>query len=258
MDPLPPRIVAREARKHRSIQMRDESFSEPVPYNPGGLTPAQNQFPVLEAFQEYLESERARARRRINRVTFAIAGFVLALSAVGYWLISRHIQSANERIEDVTLAMQGAEADSRRIREEQARNIEDLRNEADRLKSVYMAGSRASADSREKFSKALTQQNNAVGNLLSSVSTLEKENAAIREELADISTSGPDIAQKIDLLASKLDALLQDPNAPSQTPPPVGKQPAGTGLMQENEIISMLLLPEGAVEPARWRMAIPE
>ena len=39
-------------------------------------------FPVLKAFQEYLESERQRARRRVALVTSLFAGIVVVLTAV--------------------------------------------------------------------------------------------------------------------------------------------------------------------------------
>ena len=132
-------------------------------------------FPVLKAFQDYLESERLRARRRMT--TLSVVAAVVTVALIGafalIWLSTmKGMQDTNRQLLDAALKRANAEPPAPVVVQPPPQP-----SATETAKAIAEAVSRAQAEQSAVFAKTLEGLN-------ASLETLRQDNAAMKTQLA--------------------------------------------------------------------------
>jgi flagellar basal body-associated protein FliL len=130
-------------------------------------------FPVLKAFQDYLESERQRARNRM--MTLSIVFAVVIVAVVGafalFWYSSMHgVQDTNRQLLEAALKRANAEPPAPVVVQPAQPSA------AETAKVIAEAVSKAQSDQSAVFAKSLEGLN-------ASLESLRRDNAEMRAEI---------------------------------------------------------------------------
>jgi len=143
-------------------------------------------FPVLKAFQDYLEQERQQARKRLVTLTIffscvltlVVGGFIAAF----VYLIG-HMNQREDRLLDITL--QERKATNAQLAGQQAADLAARQIEAAAMSlktnlGVQLANVGAVAD---KLDARVEEQNKEMAKLQATLTTLQKENNKLRTDM---------------------------------------------------------------------------
>ena len=131
-------------------------------------------FPVLKAFQDYLESERQRARRRMTTlsVVFAIVTVAVIGAFALIWLSTmRGMQDTNRQLLDAALKRANAEPPAPVVVQPPSQP-----SAAETAKIIAEAVSKAQSEQSATFAKTLEGLN-------ASLETMRRDNAEMRAEI---------------------------------------------------------------------------
>ena len=136
---------------------------------------AGDAFPVLKAFQDYLESERQRARRRMTTlsVVFAIVTVaVIGTFALIWFSTMKGMQDTNRQLLDAALKRANAEPPAPVVVQPPSQP-----SAAETAKVIAEAVSRAQSEQSAAFAKTLEGLN-------ASLESMRQDNAAMKEQIA--------------------------------------------------------------------------
>ena len=210
------------------------------------LAEIPDSLPILEAFQEFLEEERIKARRRMLALSIFFLS-VLACVVVGGLLVGaaffnrvrRDFRVVEEKLTDGT-------RDAWRKTEFALTRLTD---ETDQLRSSMSEGQKLMSAAQTNFDWRVSQYDRELGSLREVVRMLETESAVLREGLGAVQSSlrpgSPTRAEAMETLTRLR-----------------GEEPARTaGKPRPSSRTRTLLVPvrrPGSDRPVTFRLPIPE
>lgn len=215
----------------------------PAPQALAKRTP--DSLPVLEAFQEFLDIERRRLRKRLALTVAAYFAFFLCLLLGGFYVglsSLNNIQTDMDRIRrDFDTVRNDALRASSRTDEANRRFVEESRKWREEFAAEAQAASNRAA-------QAAAPTNDTLGKLRDmaiNVTILQTENAALKEKLAGLETMWPPLVNRMNSLLAEVQKIREYPPAAS---PPAAPEPP----------IAMSVTPRGASRPVEIRIPYPE
>ncbi|MBQ6925960.1 MAG: hypothetical protein IJQ73_15080, partial [Kiritimatiellae bacterium] len=136
---------------------------------------AGDTFPVLKAFQDYLESERQRARRRMTTLSVVFAIVIVAVIgafAMIWFSTMKGMQDTNRQLLDAALKRANAEPPAPVVVQPPPQP-----SAAETAKVIAEAVSRAQSEQSAVFAKTLEGLN-------ASLETMRQDNAAMKAQIA--------------------------------------------------------------------------
>jgi hypothetical protein len=246
--PLPPKSLRDQVRqldrKARTIDVEAAAWTEPQPTGPGNAAPeaaavpvpteectaiipgtTPGSLPVLEAFQQFLEQERLRTRRRMLIWSTALAGAFALVLATGATVAYRMVASARSDVLRAQAEFKTLQSAVQNSDSETLARIENLARETSGLKDRIQE----------------TQQAAPV---------------PAPEPFAD--------PQRLEALAQMVTALQQEASQNStgtsrpREPRPWTVKPLKPSRPQVRRDVVLSITPTGASQGVEWRLPIPE
>jgi hypothetical protein len=216
---------------------RNAGFDSLPPIPPGGFADSEpgalvsvhnaalhanpDSFPVLKAFQDYLEAERNSARKRVVMLSVffvsLMAVVVAGLIGVGIFLFNHMArqQEAAERKQELLLQAVLQQRAAPATTDPVAAAVQSLEQKIGaRLTDV--------GSSTAGMDRQVAAQNAELGKLKESLAAIQQENAKLRGDVAAIQTRKPAVTwtPPVRQPAPSVPAAYQPPVAVAMTPPP--------------------------------------
>ena len=251
MAELPPRIIAREARLRSSVP---EMAVSPSPQALASTRPSDDSnFPVLEAFHEYLNKERRKLRRRLW-LTAGILGLAMAGVSLAVYVTTRNIvQDLRAQIGSMSESITSSRETADTGLSEQSARLEKNEKFSSALKVALVNEEKDRIQQSKSIQTEFAANTRAVEELNSVVKALKAENSALEGELTDLKRIIPGFSKSLSLLEGKINAVTFR----SDTGQAPFRGSAATESFAPN-VVSTLILPAGQTEPIRWHIIIPE
>jgi hypothetical protein len=249
---LPPRILRREVQRYAWELARRRVGRD----SEGGVAPvagAEESLPVLEAFQEFLDTERRRSRNRVIAVAglsflmvLLMGGGILVTGALMLRDLDAGVESLRRRLELVGSAAADQLKDTERI-------TLALRKDVDGL-LVTLSEKAKGPDVAAEWSVERAAFSNALTLVQSNLSELSGQNLALRTELDRFRSEVAAVRAASDRPRAEVTASL---------PEPVRSVLAnGADAVRKPEVtrphLVISVLPAGEPAPVKWRLPIPE
>lgn len=187
-------------------------------YNAASHANAES-FPVLKAFQDYIEAERAQARKRVMQLSIFFAvlmGVVVTGFLTAGIFMLRNMSNVQTKLLDVALANKEAPAaqpvpvvQTSPLLEESVRQMSRMTTEMQSSLDKKLDGV---SDLTSKVHEKVASQDGELEKLRTELQQMQQQSAKLQNELANMKTS----SQKKTAVAA----------APITTPAPVAVQPA--------------------------------
>lgn len=223
--------------------------------------------PVLDAFKEFLEAERRRARLRTLSVTAFSLFIILLVSASAFWI---GLSVLKEMRHDMNMM----QVDVDRVRNESTENktsagqtVLRISTETAKLSSLLTNQAQSHQEETAKLQVSVTAQKEDIERLRSSLNSLSNENSVLRQALE---SSKPVTITGTNAVAATTPAMPKEvPAENKQPPPPVVAQPVVASLEKHgnlsvspiasrNSSIEIYIKLDGADKLVSWRLPIPE
>ncbi len=223
-----------------------------------GIQRADDALPVLEAFQRFLDNERARMRRRLVAVTVTLlllVGIGVAAGLIAIYMLSDAVtreQASNaDRVRElagaVTASQTASEAALVRLRDELTRAREALHTD----QAVLGASQSNIVASVSAYQASLA----AIQKLASG---LQADNAKLAVDLAAMTARWPDVSNRVaELEAMQLVPQASDvsaPPTPREVPAPVNSRGGAAPSFVAGPTVGLAIVPQGQTHPVRWQL----
>ncbi|MDE0838847.1 MAG: hypothetical protein OSB41_07305 [Kiritimatiellae bacterium] len=254
MEELPPRIVVREASRRKGLPSPKGPITAVAESN-SALTGVNDvsEFPILEAFHEYLNQERARLRRKIVWMSSIFATLLIVLSGAAYFLGSAWTASMRADVNRIDMAAATDRADAQKTLTEQNQRLVSAGEQFGELRTALSSES----SQRDKQSKLLNTNMagyaDDIDALRALVAKVDSEKRALASQLDEMVKILPTLTNRIEMLVqaeSRRDVIGAGSSGHNGGP--------SFAPYQGKKWISMLILPPEKSTPVRWRQPLPE
>jgi hypothetical protein len=199
--------------------------------------------PVLEAFQEFLETERQRSRRRIAILSSVFAVILCALAGWGIWF-------ARSSLRPVRHDFMVMQADLESYQRKSARDARHIDNLLDRLghqdrelRETVSQERQALAETRVNLEQETQGLRNDVDSMRGIIRDLQQENARLRQNLSGVESRVPALISQVQETLKRVETAT--PLAP--LPEPASRGP-----------LVLAVTPRGSERTVTWRLPLPE
>lgn len=215
------------------------------------LTAQGEPLPVLEAFQQFLEAERLRSRRRIIILSTAFSAVLLVVIVGGVFVgatMLRPIHDDYRRVQSDINAFDRATANSRK----QIDGMLDRFGRQDRrLQEELLKERQASAETRQELNRKSKQFESDVAHMQKLMGRLHAHNRELRKSIEEQNERLPSMVAGI--RASMQDQGTSTDVGPVNNPPSEVARPRGG-----KETLTLAIVPQGHDRSVDWRVPIPE
>jgi len=225
----------------------------------GEIQRTPDSLPVLEAFQEFLDAERRRARKRMLILTGVFAVFLVAVVGGGVVAVRRTF-SGVER--DFDSLKDKADAFAERTSENNKATkaaLGRLHTKLSDMRSSFATEQGSIVASQSNVETKVTEYEEQVTELQQMLDGIESENASMKTELADMSAKWPAISEEIDALRTALTSRDRRP-LPHVESKPSSPFPASTeqlvAALGQPATVMLTVVPPGDDHGIRWRLPL--
>ena len=254
MQELPPRIVVREASRRKGSPSPEAQVSAVAESNSAltGVNDA-SEFPVLEAFHEYLNQERSRLRRKIVWMSSIFAMLLIVLSAAAYFLGSAWVKSVREDVSRIDMAAAIDRSDAQKVLTEQNQLLGSAEEQFGELRTALSS----ETSQRDEQSKAI---NTTVAGYADDIDALRSLVAKVDSEKRALASQLDEMSKILPTLTNRIEMLVQAESRRDRSDTGTSGRDGGPSFApyQGKKWISMLILPPESETPVRWRQPIPE
>jgi len=227
--------------------------SIPVKTDSHALQETLDSLPVLEAFQEFLEVERAKTRRRLLVLSLSYLFLLAVIISGGLFGGMIVIRRFNANIQKVQDNFQLVQNDVSNLKAQALKSRADTDTLSARLsEEAIKIRTDLGSSSDETKNKILSQVNthdDRISKMDDKLLSLQKENATLRNSLISMQK------QWMSLTNELVTSLVQVRNLKAQAV----KEPAAAQQMASIlRTISIPITPRGQKHPVEWRIPIPE
>lgn len=247
---FPPQVMKHQVR---SLAQRGDGAQ------PGAWLDAPGRpMPVLQAFRDFLEAERRRARRK-----FAIlASFfcvVLAIVIIGGLALLRiYARRIDSDVGTLRGALERSRAETAAVRAESDARLAAVRSEAHtslaamtNALNTALKGTRKSLEEmRTGMSTTIAGQSADLKDLMAVLTLLQEQNVSLREQIGEMGKRIEEQYSGVGPTVERSRALAEPAPAPAQAVEAVKHEPAGE--------INLTVRPAGSNPPMTFRVLPPE
>ncbi|MCE9613969.1 MAG: hypothetical protein K8T26_06800 [Lentisphaerae bacterium] len=222
-------------------------------------------FPVLEAFQQFLEQERRRARRHLVVMTSLVGIVLLAVTTLGVYLGTLLHRTVNQDVSKVEAGLQALQVETSRVREETRAQAADVATTAAAWRGELEDKAQAQAAELERYQSAMAAMN-------AKVASLEQRNETLLSDMESVRKVVPSLTTDMGLVVNMLEDLKSRPVPPVAAPAPrpvepaavaapapVAKAPVATAEPPGPPLtLALQISPRTGATAIPWRLVIPE
>lgn len=237
-DSLPPKVVSLQARMSNRVERR-----------------MAGDFPVLEAFQQFLESERRRTRRHALFLTGMFIVASLGVASVSVFVgvyVYRHMRS---EVQTVQGSLQSVQAQSRDF---QARTQSQVEKVVGAARESTASRKRMEGDVKSQAAK-LAAYEQTIATMRKKMADLELRNQALDQDLESVRDVIPSLSSDLGVVVNMLEQSKAAEAAAARQPTP-STEPLEVSGPARNLAITLAIAPGpgGAGASVPWRLLIPE
>jgi len=233
-----PRAAEASGRPYMALQRR----------GPNGLQRAPGSLPVLEAFQDFLETERQKARRRLFSLVAVFTVILLAIVATGI-LFGFYSQG---RISSALASMR--------------RDVTVMKHHAKNQTDGTLRSLVAVQSNNDRLARDIARERDAIKDIRARI---DDQGQVSLEDIVGVRTSLAQLQQENDALRRSLDSVFADWSsvtgmltrasiAPYNEPVGPRRDLLPTYPSLPHTTIAMTIVRAGEVDPVAWRLPIPE
>jgi len=234
-----------------------------------GIQRAPGSLPVLEAFQEFLDKESQKAKKRLMQATLLFTAIIIAAVAAGGTFI--YLQAKRSAADYSALAAKTGELES--ANKASSASISEL----EALLNTNTEQQKNLQSAHANITDIVNNDSKLIEDLQQTIKNLEEENKSLKADITKFIVDWHTITQKVDSIAATQTTLLAKsqaaPAKPANTPEPTAdlKQTAdpkttvspaqpSTELQSTDETsaksasIKLLIVPKGRESGIRWRL----
>jgi len=211
-------------------------------YGPSELAAAPDSLPVLRAFQDFIEEERVRSKRRM--VAMAVFFLVILAAVVAGGLVA-------------------GSAITRRVRNDVRRVEDEVRQQTDRIRDeAHTVVAQVAGQTRELVRRLDAERDDlstAQTNLAGRVERYGGQIAGLKEVIDMLEAESAAVKNHLDALSDRMPpqtaAYAPSTGIPAAAAPAPAPEPPG---VPRRSTVDLAIIPAGATKPVSWRMPIPE
>lgn len=250
---VPPKSLSRNVRQQivaRSPSALDDHLSSDLTTSPGSL-------PVLEAFQEFLDTERKRMKHRIMIMSTSIVSIMLALGTVVI-LINR--ASTRQFKNDLESAL--ADATSAKnlvddLRRNTTRTIADLSSKSERQNEALSTQMENIEEDRAKLTSQLDTYKDKMATLDRTIQSLKEENGDLMQQLQDTQDQLPELTSGLAKAMEQIEELRTTSPAIASVRRTTPARTVRQERRSSRPSMRLILQPLGRHEEISWRLPLP-
>ena len=217
--------------------------------------------PVLQAFQDFLESERKHARRQIMTVTSFFLLLFLIITGAGAFFGYVYFGKMNNEIALMSNEIVFLNGELNQTKStmsiETKKLLSGLADRTDALSTRIVDGDvlikQATAEISSTFSNSMTASFAEFDQIRNSLAALQKENRSLRQDLATINVTPPPTSPSMEMASSS----SSYPSETSTSLPAVRKVPKAPTSSALSPLEIGILAP-GSSNAMKWRIPIWE
>lgn len=232
---LPPQIIRRQARDLTGMTQ--------------GIPGDQlSSLPVLSAFQEFLETERRRTRRRLLSLAIVLVSVFLAIGGASWLVAVRVFNGFVESAQRMQAQMTSMRSESATLREDVMKSLGAAAGESERI-GRWMTAKEEAWAAAEDLPRQLAAYSNDLAALRNVLTNLATSNTALRGEIEQLRNAVSSMERTAASAGAQQASSPRSDNASRAGSPAA---PAATTRM------TLSLVPADQREPIPWRVIIPE
>jgi septal ring factor EnvC (AmiA/AmiB activator) len=222
-----------------------------------GIQRADNALPVLEAFQRFLDNERARMRRRLVTVSAAlllVVGLGAAAGLVAVQMLAQRVARGEAASTERVRGLAATVAASTSASEGALQAIED---ELAHTRRALLAEQAMLGSSQSNIAATVAGYQASIEALQALATKLRRDNSTLQVQLEEMGTRWPEVTNLVAELRSRLPdghGAERSPTREASVGPgvthPVLPQPAAVA----GPTISLAIVPQGQTHPIRWQL----
>lgn len=273
METLPPKTLKTElVHLDHNLKQIERSHHAGIQRAPGSL-------PVLEAFQEFLDNERKKARQRMMILTGAFVAILLIAGAGAGAAV--YFQMKRMAVDYDAVSNRAADLESKLATEG-----EDRRSALEAIETRLSEDGKTTRTRHNELLAAQTdiadrveEESTRTADMQAALDRLANENSALKEDLARVMKDWPSVTRQIKELAALRTSRGPSPSTRKSTVKPPAQKgatpaekivktdtaPAGSKkpekALAETPALALTIVPPGETHGIRWRlpaMSIPE
>jgi len=208
-----------------------------------GLAQTPESLPVLEAFQQFLDAERRRARNRMIGLTAFFLVLLVAVLGAAFYVGMFFFNQMGQDVSGVQADVQSLKNTADAVREDNEARVAGLSGETRQLRERAEAGTEALSELRIRIETGRTQFDEKLSGVQDIVSMLEVENASLKEELHN--------------LDARWQGFVATARSATRGQEPHADVLAARDTTEDTSLVISLNVP-GSTTSILWRMPIPE
>lgn len=213
--------------------------------------------PVLQAFQEFIESERRHARRQVAIVTSFFLMLFLLVAGAGAFFGYVYFTQMNTEIAILRSELASAGTS---VRKDTAEMISSLAKRTESISDNIIGSDelirKASLQISNTFSNAISSRQAELDQIRRTLKAIQEENQDLKDKLSSIAAAGPAAATGMSMADS---GIKPAPSEDAADTKPVNSIPALPGKRPAMlKPIEIAILAPNAKEPVKWRIPISE
>jgi hypothetical protein len=213
--------------------------------------------PVLQAFQEFLETERKHARRQIMAVTIFFLMLFIIIAGAGTFFGVVYVGKMNSQM---TTLHRDLATTKRSLKQETSDMLLGLKARTDALTAKIVDGDtlikEATSEISSTVSNSLAMRLGELAQIRSALSELREENMDLRLDLARIRTESSPPTPVATVTVSEPALPLEQPATVNVVPPI--KTPKVRATEPRLAPLELAILAPGSSETIKWRIPIEE
>jgi hypothetical protein len=209
--------------------------------------------PVLEAFQEFLEAERLRSRRRIIILSTAFSAVLLVVIVGGVFIGASMLRPIHDNYRNMQSDINAFDRATANSRKRIDGMLDRFGKQDRRLREELAKERQSSAETRQDLSQKSKQFENDVTRMQKLMGRLHAHNRELRKSIEEQN-------ERIPSLVAEAERSMREPDTANVTDVAARPEaPYGEGSGQgRRETLTLSIMPKGYDQSVAWRVPIPE
>ena len=247
---IPPKTVRDTARRHvngsaaNGTAPATTSLTRRGDY---GLAETPESLPVLQAFHEFIESERKAARSKLVTLSLFFIAVVISLIAGAMAISNTFFDQVEGDVRMVQAESEQARRQLAGVKRDTQTALAGLSERTDILRSDILKDREALAAAHAQTTSLVSR----LGQMNEVIAMLELENTSLRQDLGAMNSHLPQVSSNLSVAVAEINRLRE------LVTESTGRRPVPRRKGKSTTIVASLLLP-GSETGTAWRFPIPE
>jgi len=249
----PPKTLAARLRKAASPAIepvpamdlpQKRPAASPTPRQPDVPETSQDNLPVLEAFQRFLDAERRKTRRRLLAVSLSFLVVLTAIVGGATFMGVAFFAELRRDFDDIENSVARTRDNNLRIQEDAEKTLKAVEKQRHEIMADYENEKKSLSTAQSEIESQMRSHTTALDEIKAMVATLKSENSLLKKTIARI-------AQPVGAATKPLARAVTAPAAPSNTV-------AGSADTTQEPVLDLAVAVGTEEQQVNWRIPIPE